>query len=138
MQPQGMAVKLTTYVQELTVLTQAEHDLLKEGHKHWLDVDKFSEDQVLQVKGVFKKVFGIPEDTMLMGVSFPDAIVLQPVGDEHIFYAMVTNEGGEGGWEAMELESEGILEWVTTVPFRLVLALLSTSVCGLTMQTKAV
>ena len=132
-----MAVRLTKYVQEQTVLTGEEHALLKEGQEHWLDHEVFSEDQVLQVKGVFRKVFGIPEETVLMGVTFPDAIVLQPVGNEHLFYALVTLEDGSGGWEAMELESDGVLQWVTTVPFRLVLALLKTSVCGMTEKTKA-
>jgi hypothetical protein len=100
-----MAMKLTRYTEsEQTMLTKEEHALLKEGHEHWLDHEVFTEEQVLRVKGIFKKVFGIPEETLLMGVSFPDAIVLQPVGNEHLFYALVTIEDNEesGGWEAME------------------------------------
>jgi hypothetical protein len=132
-----MAVSLTTFDRETLTLTTEEHEILQEGHENWFDYDSFSLEKVQRVKDIFKKVFGLSESTTLMGLTFPDAIVLQPTEDEHVFYAMVTVHIDDGGgWEAMELKSEGIMQWVPTVPFRLVLALLSTSVCGMTVQTQ--
>lgn len=72
---------------------------------------------------------------ILLGVALPDAVVLQPSGDPHTFYAITTaeNEDPEDkSWEAMELYCEGVATWVSTTPFRLVLYFLSESSGGLT------
>ena len=68
-----------------------------------------------------------------MGVVLPDAIVLQPPDDVHTFYAITTaeNEDPEDkSWEAMELYCEGVVSWVSTTPFRLVLYFLAESSGG--------
>lgn len=62
----------------------------------------------------------------------PDAIVLQEPGDPHTFYALATaeNDPEDGSWEAMELSCDGVVSWVSTTPFRLVLYFLSESSGG--------
>lgn len=67
-----------------------------------------------------------------MGSGLPDAIVLQPHGDNHTFYALVKIEGEEG-WEGMHLTCEGDITWARNVPFRLVLYFLSESPSGMTV-----
>lgn len=130
-----MSVRLTKYPLASAGLTEEERALLKEGHASWFDFEAFTQDKVDQVKEIFKKAFGLPNDTNLVGLTFPDAIVLQPTGDEHTFYAMVTAESDAAEpWEAMRLVSEGTLCWVRTTPFRLVLCLLGQSVCGMTTE----
>ena len=66
----------------------------------------------------------------------PDAVVLQPVGDSHTFYALVQDEHDKGGWEGMELTSEGTFSWRKDTPFRLVLFFLSQSAGGMTITGK--
>jgi hypothetical protein len=119
-----------------SILTQEDRAILEEGLKNWTDLQAFTDDKVAQVKGVFRRVFQLPNDLGLAGSTFPDAIMLHPVGDDHIFYSMVVHESGEeGAWEGIELEPEGTMCWAPGVPFRLVLALLSASVCGVTVTT---
>ena len=63
----------------------------------------------------------------------PDAIVMQPEGDSHIFYVLMRPENQEDlGWEAKEISSEGMFCWAKDVPFRTVLFCLSQSVAGMT------
>lgn len=117
-------------------LTPDDRAILAEGLKSWTDLEGFTDDKVVRVKDVFRRVFRLPDDTKLEGSTFPDAIMLHPVGDDHIFYSMVVHESGEeGAWEGMELETEGTMCWAPGVPFRLVLSLLSASLCGVTVTT---
>lgn len=127
-----MSIRLTKFPHASEALTTEERALLQEGHLAWFDFEAYTQDKVDRVKQIFKQTFALPEDTHLVGLTFPDAIVLQPTGDEHAFYAMVMSEDEEGAWEAMRLVSEGTLHWIRTTPFRLVLALLAQSVCGMT------
>ena len=73
-------------------------------------------------------MFELAEDTALVGSVLPDAIVLQPSGDNHTFYALVQED--DGGWEGMHLACEGSIAWAKDVPFRLVLFFLSESYGG--------
>ena len=70
-----------------------------------------------------------------MGIRLPDAIVVQPHGDNHSFYVLVRlDESDEdSGWEAMHLACEGDITFVLDVSFRLVLYFLSESACGMTV-----
>ena len=117
------------------MLTPEDNTWLKQGHELWMDFERFTQDNVDTVKGIFRKAFRLPGDIHLHGLTFPDAIVLQPVGDEHAFYAMVMSEDGDGVWEPMRLVCEGNMCWIQTTPFRVVLALLECSVHGLTVDT---
>ena len=45
---------------------------------------------------------------------------------------VMSDDSEDDTWEAMRLTSEGLLCWVKTTPFRLVLALLKCSTCGMT------
>lgn len=128
-------MRLTKYPTASSGLSPEERELLKEGHMSWFDFDTFTQDKVDRVKDVFKKAFALPQATPLVGLTFPDAIVLQLDGDDRSFYAMVMSEEEEGAWEAMRLMSEGTLTWVKTTPFRVVLALLQGSICGMTTDT---
>ena len=66
-----------------------------------------------------------------MGSVVPDAIVLQPSGDEHTFYVLCLDE--EVGWESMHLTSEGYISWQKETPFKLILFFLSQSSNRLTV-----
>lgn len=128
-----MSMHLTAYPLASARLTSEERAMLKEGHALWLDFETYTQDKVDKVKELFRRVFALPAPTPLVGLTFPDAIVLQPEGSEQTFYAMVMSDDSEDDtWEAMRLTSEGLLCWVKTTPFRLVLALLKCSTCGMT------
>jgi hypothetical protein len=136
-----MAVRATWYAAERFDLTPEELAKIEMGLDFWHNHERFSDQNVEDVKGVFKRIFGIPSNVILMGMTFPDSIVMQPSNDEHVFYALVTVENREDGrrtgeWEALELRSEGLMYWVTTTPLRLVLSLLSASACGITHEVK--
>lgn len=131
-----MATRLTTLSPESFSLATEEHTLLDEALAHWHDPSKFSDSQVAQVKDVFKKVFGLPEETVLAGSTLPDAVILQRSDDIQTFYVIVQAENPGEGWEAMELRSEGQVSWAKTTPFRLVLFFLADSVCGMTFEKK--
>jgi len=88
--------------------------------------------KIAQVKAVFRRVFELPAGTVLMGSALPDAIVLQSPEDKHTFYAIV--EAEDDAWEAMELNSDGFISFVRTVPFRYVLELVALSTGGLTQM----
>lgn len=63
----------------------------------------------------------------------PDAIVMQPQENSHLFYVTMRPEDPEDrGWEAMEIASEGTFCWAKDVPFRVVLSFLSQSAGGMT------
>lgn len=137
----NMAVHATWYAPERYELTTDEHVKINMGLDFWHDHSRFSDEQVDEVKGIFRKIFGIPPNVILMGMTFPDSIVLQPSNDEHIFYALLAVENEEdgsrtGGWEALELKSDGIIYWVTSTPLRLVLSLLASGSGGITHEIK--
>jgi hypothetical protein len=132
----SVAVRVLSSERCNSILSEEDRAILVDGLKNWTDLQAFTDDKVAQVKGVFRKVFRLPDETRLEGSTFPDAIMLHPVGDDHIFYSMVAHESGEeGAWEGMELETEGTMCWAPGVPFRLVLSLLSSSLYGVTVTT---
>ena len=131
-----MASRLTTLTPGNFALTNEEHALLEEALKTWCDPAKFTDEKVGHVKEVFKKVFGLSPDTVLVGSTLPDAILLQSVNDVHLFYVFMQSETPGQAWEAMELFTEGCITFVNTIPFRLVLSLLADSVCGMTFDNK--
>ena len=116
--------------QHTHVLPPDAHTLLRDAIEHWYDTDKFDDARVAQVKAVFRRVFELPADTVLMGSALPDAIVLQSPEDKHTFYAIV--EAEDDAWEAMELNSDGFISFERTVSFRYVLDLVALSSGGLT------
>lgn len=118
--------------QHTHVLPPDAHTLLRDAIEHWYETDKFDDARVAQVKAVFRRVFELPADTVLMGSALPDAIVLQSPEDKHAFYAIV--EAEDDAWEAMELNSDGFISFVRTVPFRYVLELVALSTGGLTQM----
>jgi hypothetical protein len=123
-----MSSRLATHTH---TLPPEDHVLLLEAIQHWHDSIQFSDEQVAQVKAIFRSVFGLQPDTVLVGSALPDAIVLQPPhGNGRVFYAIVQAEGG--AWEAMELESDAQLTFSKSMCFRLLLAFLSDSTGGLT------
>lgn len=125
-----MASRLATHTH---VLPPEDHTLLRDAIEHWHDMAKFDDEKVARVKGVFRIVFDLAPDTILVGSALPDAIVLQTPGDRHTFYAIVQEEtAGGGAWEAMELNSDGDITFNYSTPFRLILELLALSTGGLT------
>jgi hypothetical protein len=63
----------------------------------------------------------------------PDAIIMQPEGDSHVFYVLMRPEDPEDmGWEAKEVTSEGTFCWAKDIPFRTIMFLLSQSEGGMT------
>ena len=119
-----------------TALTSEDRAILADGLKNWTNLEDFTDDKVALVKDVFRKVFQLPGETRLEGSTFSDAILLHPVGTDHIHYSMVIPESGEeGAWEAIELETKGTMGWAPGVSFRLVLSLLTASAYGVTVTT---
>ena len=117
------------------VLPPEDHELLHRAIEQWHDLTQFSDEQVNRVKDVFRRVFGLSDDCLLVGSALPDAIVLQPPsGNMRSYYAIVQIE--DGAWEAMELDSDASLSFTKTLPFRVVLALLATSNGGLIQVSK--
>ncbi len=112
-------------------LQEGDQNLLRDALRQWYDHAMFTDDHVVQVKQVFKRVFGLPHDIVLAGSALPDAIVLQSSANQKKFYAIVQGENESDGWEAMELESDGYITFFKEVPFRLVLRLLEDSTGGL-------
>ena len=71
----------------------------------------------------------------LVGSALPDAIVLQPIDDNHTFYALVKAEDeDDASWEGMHLTCQGFITWARNVPFRLVLYFLSESSAGMVVS----
>lgn len=122
--PTSMASRIATQTQ---AFTEEEHALLLTAIERWHDATRFSDEQVDQVKALFRRVFGLSHDTLLVGSALPDAIVLQSPGNRHRFYALVYS----GPWEAMQLESDASIEFRTTISFRLITHFLADSQGGL-------
>ena len=131
-----MATAITLLPPDKVSISTEEHVLLDEALAFWHDPSKFQDTQVAQVKDVFKKVFGLPEETVLAGSTLPDAVLLQRSDDIQTFYVIVQAENPGEGWEAMELRSEAQISLVKTTPFRLVLFFLANSMHGMTWETK--
>ncbi len=119
-----MASRITTRLQ---AVTQAEHALLLAAIERWHDATQFSDEDVRQVKTLFRRVFGLRNDMILVGSALPDAIVMQSPDIPHTFYALVYS----GPWEAMELESDALIEFKASVPFTTILTFLTDSTGGL-------
>lgn len=124
-----MSVELTHYPISLTV---EEIALLNEAHLNWTDLDKFTSDKVESVKSVIRRVFGLGPETVLLGVTLQDAIVLQEGEDNRLFYALVRGENGgeddKSEWEAMKLGSRlGTIMFFKDASFRAVLEMLDLS-----------
>lgn len=120
-----MASRETGNSVETYTLNTEELALLEEGHMHWSDHDKFSQEKVDQVKGIFKKVFNLPEETALMGFTIGNAIVLQSVEDRNLLYYMIRPDHTENeiqqstgriAWKAKELYFSGACEWIPDIP----------------------
>lgn len=122
--PTSMASRIATQTQ---AFTEEEHALLLAAIERWHDAIRFSDEEVDQVKALFRRVFGLSHDTLLVGSALPDAIVLQSPGNRHRFYALVYS----GPWEAMQLESDASIEFRTTISFRLITHFLADSQGGL-------
>jgi hypothetical protein len=114
------------------ILPPEDHVLLHDAIEHWYDTDKFDDEMVARVKTVFRSVFNLAADTVLMGSALPDAIVLQSPDDKHTFYAIV--EAEDDAWEAMELNSDGFITFERSVSFRYILDLVALSAGGLTQM----
>ena len=114
-------------------LATEEHVLFDEALAFWQDPSKFPDEKVAQIKDVFKKVFGLPEETVLAGSTLPDAVILQSSDEIHTFYVIVQAENPGEGWEGMELRCAGPISWAKTTPFRLVLYFLANSMAGMTL-----
>ncbi len=56
-------------------LQTEEYALLLDAIQHWHDSALFSDEQVAQVKDIFKSVLGLPLNTVFVGSALPDAIV---------------------------------------------------------------
>lgn len=146
-----MVLLLTPHArEEKDRLTNGETALLDEGLRLWEDDGLFSGDQVENVKGIFRRVFGLEDGAVLMGSVLPDAIVMQPQpGAEGVeahgsqFYVMISPDAEEvdTDWEALEVCTEGTVCWYTKdTPFRTMLNLFDQSAArftGITLVNSA-
>ena len=72
------------------LLSEEEISLLLAAFKYWSKPDEFTDEQVSQAKSIFQRVFS--DDSLLKGGEFSDSLVLQPLNDPTLFYAMVVGE----------------------------------------------
>jgi hypothetical protein len=70
-------------------ITNTEKPLLLTAFAHWNNAECFSDEQVADVKTIFQRVFD--DTTKLTGKLFGDALVMQPVNDKSLHYAMVVD-----------------------------------------------
>jgi hypothetical protein len=103
---------------------------LAEGLTSWHLPDQFTDAKVAQVKEVFKIVFRLPPETNLVGSAVSDAIILQPAGNNHKFYALTRPETDDTIWEMYILETQGLMSWTRECEFRLILLSMAQSSQG--------
>ena len=70
-------------------ITDTEKPLLLTAFAHWFDESGFCDEQVADVKTIFQRVFD--DSTTLVGKLFGDALVMHPVNDKSLHYAMVVD-----------------------------------------------
>lgn len=87
-----MPAKCETVVVSDPQLSDEDSSFLITAFKNWSKPADFTDEQVVQAKSIFKRVFN--DDSELEGGEFADSLVLQPVNDPTLFYAMVV--GGDG------------------------------------------
>jgi hypothetical protein len=80
-------------------LSDEENSFLLTAFKHWSKPANFTDDQVTRTKTIFQRIFN--DDSVLKGGEFADSLVLQPVNDPTLFYAMVIgdDDGGQLTWK---------------------------------------
>ena len=84
-----------------TATTADERALLLAASKQWFDTEGFSDEQVAEVKGIFRRVFQLENEEAIEGLLFKDALVMiTPRGDKTVRYAMVV------------VEEKNAVEWV--------------------------
>jgi hypothetical protein len=109
-------------------LETGECELLAVATARWTDVAGFGDDQVAQVKAIFRRGFDLPLETVLVGSAFPDGIVLQDPGNSQVFYAVWTGIE-EGTWEGAKLDCEEgqLMAWLPGLRIRQVMTLMAES-----------
>lgn len=126
-----MATHLTTYPRaRCQALPDEDRALLAEAISSWHLSEQFTDDKVLRVKEVFRKVFRLPPEAQLVGSTVSDAIILQPVDDNHKFYVLTRPETDDTIWEMYILESEGLLSWSRESEFGTIMMFLAQSSVG--------
>lgn len=112
-------------------LAESDVRLLTNGITSWHDHVSFPDSSVAEVKALFRRVFCLPGETVLVGSAVPDAIVLSDGGANAHFYALVMPDlPHDTAWECMELESDSFISFSSHLSFRDLLFMLSTSSHG--------
>lgn len=100
--------------------------------EHWKNPSVFTDDLVDKVKKLTITVFGLPDDTTLMGSAVPDAIILQPTLPSKFYVLMRDDDKKESkDWTAIELTTEAYIQFRNNTPFSELLYLLAESTPGL-------
>lgn len=135
-----MASRYTTQpVSEIVALSAQELILLQRAITDWHDQALFTDDQVLQVKSLARRIFNLPDDTVLVGSTVPDAIILQPATPAQAasrFCVLMRDDHESDEWVALDLETEASIVFPKTTPFKTVLYFLANSAHGLVHVSK--
>ncbi len=102
-------------------LPREEHELLEEALLLWQDPVRFSDEKVVQVKDIFRNVFGLSREVLLAGSSLPDSIILQGSNNTKAFYAVIQLTPPRIGWKAYVLRFDNDFVWPRNVPLRSIL-----------------
>ena len=78
-------------------LSDDDNAFLLIAFKNWSKPADFTDEQVVQAKSIFQRIFG--DNSTLKGWKFADSLVLQPVNDPTLFYAMVIGSDGLLTWK---------------------------------------
>lgn len=116
-------------------IAESECALVRDAVNAWHDQDLFPEPRVIEVKSLFRRLFQLPPETVLVGSALPDAVVLSspPPEDSDLstFYAVVLpSENQNGAFECMRLDTECAITFSTNVSFRDMLLFLNDSSYG--------
>ena len=123
-------------------MSEGERALVVNAICSWHDQESFSDESVLRVKSLFRKLFSLPPDTVLVGSAVPDAVILSaPLLDRASavarFFAVVKPEASDGRWECMQLDADCFISFSNQTRFRELVHLLNASANGpITVMSK--
>ena len=105
-------------------LAPDETALLLTAYENWFDEDKFSCEQVADVKTIFQRVFS--DASPLLGSVFSDALVMQPDNSDTLYYAMVVHGDNELAFKKACIKTTCFQVLSKAVPFDIFLMMVGT------------
>ena len=109
-------------------LSDEENSFLLTAFKHWSKPDDFTDDQVSRAKTIFQRIFN-DDISVLKGGEFADSLVLQPVNDPTLFYAMVIGADSRLTWKKAYVNATNCFQLLNShlIPFDTFLSMVTGS-----------